>query len=936
MPLRVTCPECGASRDVNEDKRGTKVPCRKCEALIRVPAKSRPAAVDEIEDVEEVEEVEEVTPVKKKKPLKPVDEDEEPAPVKKKPRRSDEDDAVQSAPAKKKAIAPPAKSQKRRDDDYEEEEEERPRGKKGKQAKKRSMGATIAIAAVLIVVIVVSLGTAAYLGFRGEKDNNVANNNPQPAPWMQQPGGVAGPGMGMGGGGPGPGIPLPGGMGGGRPGGDLGTDINGGDKSKDPPKTTHNPPPVVSTGGGSQVSRGTVYNYVLKSAAWILTKHLEGGAMGSGSLIDRDNRLVLTNYHVVEGMVDFVVFFPVYEDNRLVSERNVYLAKAKREDAMKGKVVAHDKRRDLALIQLDKVPEGIEPLPFAKSDPAPGDSVHSIGNPGASDSLWVYTPGVVRSLGVKEWKAGGGNLLLDLKARVVETNSPTNPGDSGGPCVNDNGELIGVTQGGSRSANLIALFIAYTEAQDFIGQAFKQSPLLAGKSWSRSQRPTLVASGGGDTAKAPTLIAQLRNPDPVVRAAGAQGLGLLGPDAVLAIPELVKALGDADPIVRRYAGRSLRQAGQPSAKDFPDLLPDLLPSLDSPKPEARAYVLEMLALLGGNSTAGPGVLKAVDDPDASVRLQAVRAVGRMAVSDIMAEKDATAALEKGLADADRKVRGAAAESLADLPSYKTNLAKLTALLKHKEPEVSVQGVKAIARLGEKGKPAIPDLLDAARAENRVLRKAGFVALNAVNASPREMLPVLRNGLKDEDAEVRRAALVAAGNSGAAAKDLVPGIVDALADPDLRIPALSTLKKLGPEARDGAPNVANLLTTDPAMRKDTLETLEAMKLSGSTLNLVLPKLLALFGDEKQEPIRNKVAEVLASIGKPAIDPLCVLLRDQKPENRAGAATALGAMGFVAQGASNNLQLAIQKETDEATKTKELAALRSVNAVAPTKP
>ena len=107
--------------------------------------------------------------------------------------------------------------------------------------------------------------------------------------------------------------------------------------------------------------------------------------------------------------------------------------------------------------------------------------------------------------------------------------------------------------------------------------------------------------------------------------------------------------------------------------------------------------------------------------------------------------------------------------------------------------------------------------------------------------------------------------------------------------------LSALKQLGPEARDGAPSVANLLTTDPAMRKDTLETLEAMKLSGSTLSLVLPKLLALFGDEKQEPIRNKVAEVLASIGKPAIDPLCVLLRNPKPENRAGAAAALGAMG-----------------------------------------
>ena len=106
-----------------------------------------------------------------------------------------------------------------------------------------------------------------------------------------------------------------------------------------------------------------------------------------------------------------------------------------------------------------------------------------------------------------------------------------------------------------------------------------------------------------------------------------------------------------------------------------------------------------------------------------------------------------------------------------------------------------------------------------RGDNRELRKAGFVALNAVKASPQEMMPVLRNGLKDEDVEVRRAALV--GRSGRAAhdaKDLVPVIVDALADPDVRIPALAALKKLGPDARDGAPGVANLLATDKTLRK----------------------------------------------------------------------------------------------------------------------
>ena len=111
-------------------------------------------------------------------------------------------------------------------------------------------------------------------------------------------------------------------------------------------------------------------------------------------------------------------------------------------------------------------------------------------------------------------------------------------------------------------------------------------------------------------------------------------------------------------------------------------------------------------MLGGTPDALPGapaVLKAAEDPDAKVRYQAMRAVGRMAAATgdkettpAIGDKEATAALEKGLQDADKKVRAAAAESLAaDVPSVKSNVTKLIALLKHKEPEVRVQAAKAI-------------------------------------------------------------------------------------------------------------------------------------------------------------------------------------------------------------------------------------------------
>jgi HEAT repeat protein len=320
-----------------------------------------------------------------------------------------------------------------------------------------------------------------------------------------------------------------------------------------------------------------------------------------------------------------------------------------------------------------------------------------------------------------------------------------------------------------------------------------------------------------------------------------------------------------------------------------------------------------------------------------VRVQAMRALGRMAAGEAVADKAATTALEKGLLDTDKKVREAAAESLtAGVPSVKTNLPKLQSLLKNPQPEVRAQAAKAVARLGDKGKPAVPDLLDAARSDNRELRKSGFVALNAVGASAQDMLPVLRAGLKDEDVETRRASLVAAGKAKGEAKDLVPVIVETLSDPDVRNAALDALHNIGPDAREGARVVANLLTADPASREKTLTTLEAMKLNGTSLQFALPKLIAVFEDEKQERILNKTAEVLASVGKPVLQDMCLLLRNQKPQLRAGAAMTLGAMGPTGAAASANLQVAIQVETDAAVKEKELAALRRVNSAPPSKP
>jgi S1-C subfamily serine protease len=223
-----------------------------------------------------------------------------------------------------------------------------------------------------------------------------------------------------------------------------------------------------------------VYQRLMKSAVWVISPRSKAPgssgkvliSSGSGSLLDARLRLVLTNYHVVEDREQVNVFFPHYQagnsgKKHIVAEREYYTRLFSAGKSIRGKVVARNARSDLALIQLEAVPAGAVGIQLARESPAPGQRVHSIGNPGQSGALWVYTSGTVRQVYHKRWPARLQDKVLDLEAEVVETQSPTNPGDSGGPLVNDQGSLVGVTQGGapSGSAQLLSTFIAVSEVK---------------------------------------------------------------------------------------------------------------------------------------------------------------------------------------------------------------------------------------------------------------------------------------------------------------------------------------------------------------------------------------------------------------------------------------------------------------------------------------
>lgn len=210
----------------------------------------------------------------------------------------------------------------------------------------------------------------------------------------------------------------------------------------------------------------SIYDRALRSTVWILSPESGGStSCGSGALVDRDLKLVATNEHVVDGRPDALVFFPCYDEaGQLVVDRDFYIRRALQ---IAGKVLLADPKRDLALIQLQTIPDNVVAFPLARQSAQPSQPIHTVGNPGSSGGLWVYTFGTVRQVYDANLRTEEGRLL---EARVVETQNPINPGDSGGPVINDQGELVAVVQSCLRGGNLISICVDVEEIRRLLAR----------------------------------------------------------------------------------------------------------------------------------------------------------------------------------------------------------------------------------------------------------------------------------------------------------------------------------------------------------------------------------------------------------------------------------------------------------------------------------
>ncbi len=177
------------------------------------------------------------------------------------------------------------------------------------------------------------------------------------------------------------------------------------------------PPPVAAL----------VYQQIQPSVVTISTRFLDkDGNMsrgrGTGVVLDQ-NGAILTSLHVVKDALDTQVTF----------------ADGSQSSAA---VLASEPEKDIAVLKAAQPPQGLVPATLGNPRGLhPGDTAVAVGNPfGLTDTV---TAGTVSGLERTFVPPDNGQPMTGL----IQFDAAVNPGNSGGPLLNSNGEVVGIVTG---------------------------------------------------------------------------------------------------------------------------------------------------------------------------------------------------------------------------------------------------------------------------------------------------------------------------------------------------------------------------------------------------------------------------------------------------------------------------------------------------------
>src|ERR1039457_4433569 len=171
--------------------------------------------------------------------------------------------------------------------------------------------------------------------------------------------------------------------------------------------------------GQTTLTTAQIAKKVSSSVVVIQGKTESGEILGSGFIVSKDGKIV-TNLHVIRDM----------------KTASVQLANGETFDSIS--VLATDERRDLAIVQIPGI--DLPTLGLGNSDfLTVGEPLVIVGSPRGLEG--TVTAGILSSV-----RDSGEGF------NVLQTDAAVNPGNSGGPLVNNKGQAIGVVSFKLRSA----------------------------------------------------------------------------------------------------------------------------------------------------------------------------------------------------------------------------------------------------------------------------------------------------------------------------------------------------------------------------------------------------------------------------------------------------------------------------------------------------
>ncbi|MFO0728736.1 MAG: serine protease [Myxococcota bacterium] len=197
--------------------------------------------------------------------------------------------------------------------------------------------------------------------------------------------------------------------------------------------------PGLAHAGGEMTPRDIYKNLGRAVVLVFATDGSAQGSAGTGSIITPDGQII-TNCHVIskEGKAYKKVFIYLKPDKLTGSMQDDL------KERFEAQIVEMDTELDLALLKMKAPPAGLPTIPFADPEKVEiGDPVVAIGHP-ETGGLWTMTTGIVSSV-VKDFQGTHGKDVFQTEASI-------NRGNSGGPLLNQWGQMVGINTSISRRA----------------------------------------------------------------------------------------------------------------------------------------------------------------------------------------------------------------------------------------------------------------------------------------------------------------------------------------------------------------------------------------------------------------------------------------------------------------------------------------------------